>query len=642
MTRRFHAWLLGILIAFVLATHLMGATATWRTPLWGANMYAFLPPAALIVAVVLLLAGTVIALGARSWFDRLMDRMPVRFGSLPGWVGLAIAATGFFAICWILREDHTLLGDAHPLTRNLPRGQRFHPDEPLTLLVHQWFYQLARPLFASQGSPPAEVARGTVALSSALCGALFIPVLWGIARDIAGSSAGIDQSKGRTPAPVVALLFLVMLAQGYVQLFFGYVENYTFFLLALGCYILAALRHLQGRAPLVLPGAILVLAIALHLAAAMLLPTFAVLVLVALARPGRRLLALRDLAILGGLFAVAHFALAVLHPGYGLGPKLLGIVATTTDPESSFGFSRPAPSAFFNEQILVGPLGLFLFLPALAAALPGVWRDGRSLFMASVGAVFVVASLIAGGTNLGDARNWDLLAPAGLALTMVGLDCGLFASWSVPDLRRGLFVLALLSLFHTVPWVAINASFERSFERFKTLPLGHGRTESTVGFRYLEMGQEEEAIRWFRRSLDANPRNNMAAYWLGVIATRRNDYEFASQAFWSALRVRPGNQVYRLALADALMRSGRPQWAKLELDTLLLQNPREPVYWAGLSMAWSALGVSDSSMAALDRAVELAPRDSRLDSLRAHLGHREGYAKLPGDWTAIVRYGEDE
>ena len=75
----------------------------------------------------------------------------------------------------------------------------------------------------------------------------------------------------------LALAFALLVAQGYIQLFFGYVENYTFVLLVLAAYTLAALRALAGRAPLLLPGALLVLALALHLSAAVLGASFAVL-----------------------------------------------------------------------------------------------------------------------------------------------------------------------------------------------------------------------------------------------------------------------------------------------------------------------------------------------------------------------------
>jgi tetratricopeptide (TPR) repeat protein len=217
--------------------------------------------------------------------------------------------------------------------------------------------------------------------------------------------------------------------------------------------------------------------------------------------------------------------------------------------------------------------------------------------------------------------------------------CVLRAPWEGASLRRWLFLLAAVSLFHTVPWVALNASFERSFERFKTLPLGLGRTEATVGSWYLEHGNEAEAVRWFRRSLDANPRNNLAAYQLGVIAMRHHDYEFAIQAFASALDVRPGTERYRLALADALLRSGRLEAAAAHLDTLAHEDGREPVYWEGLALARLGLGDEPGAAASLREARALAPGDAGLDSIVTRGGDREAVIRaLQRKWAETVEY----
>ncbi len=434
------------------------------------------------------------------------------------------------------------------------------------------------------------------------------------------------------------MIFLVLIAQGYIQLFFGYVENYTLYTLVLASYVLAALRYLEGRTAFAVPGVLFVLALALHLSAAVLGLSFVVLFYVALSRGSERFETMRDLLIMGALVGLLDAALGSISPGYSWITRLSRLTGAVTNPTSSYGFNPPKAFDFVNQQVLIGPLALFLLVPA--AAVPLVmrrWGGVRSIFVFAVATGYLVASCIAGDSNLGVARNWDLLAPAGFVFTWAGLHFALNAEWRFTELRRWLLLLLLVSLFHTVPWVAVNASFDRAFDRFKALPLGLGRTQATVGYWYLSKGREHEAFDWFRRALDENPANNLAAFNLGRIAMRHQGYDFAARAFLAALRARPTVQLYRLALANALAHGGQLQEASAELDTLLTQAPGEPTYWTASCIVRFWLGDRASAEAALEHAARLAPGDSAIASVRANLTQSEASIRnLQRDWSKIV------
>ena len=637
-------WLRGAGLSLALAAiaaEVLGATLL-RERWWSVHAWAFMPPAAFALAMAAVALGLLAAWRSGPALDRALVRALAAAPPLNAWAGHTLSATVAGLVFWAFREGHTMLGDGNALVRNIPAGQAFHVDEPLTIWLHHVFYVVAGPLFAGGGRPAGEVAHATIGLSGALCGALFVAVAWALAGELArgaGAAAGAP-ADARAARATQALVFAVLIAQGYLQLFFGYVENYTFLALALAAYALAALRALAGRAPLLLPASLLVLALALHLSAAVAVPSFVMLVVHRLFDSRARLAALRDLAVTAGLFVATHLLLARLGQGYDWTAMLLALGRRTTDSSTSYGFHPFTFAQFMHQQVLIGPLGIFLLAAALVtAAWPRLWRDGRALFLAALVPGYAAASFIAGDSNLGVARNWDLLAPAGFVFTLVALGFSLRASWAGADLRRWLFVLALASLFHTVPWIAVNASARRTVERYKVLPLGLGRAQVMVADWYYASGREDEALGWYRLALDENPLQNHAHSQLGRIALHRERYDIAELAFRQALRSRPNMALYRFQLADALVRSHQLWPARKQLDTLLALEPGVAGYRAASALVWFGLGERDSARAALETAERLAPGDSLAPVLRAAIARDTSAAAVVRElWPRIVQY----
>ncbi|MBI5710874.1 MAG: tetratricopeptide repeat protein [Candidatus Eisenbacteria bacterium] len=696
--RRLAAILLA-LAALVALLHALGA-GPLRATLWGAHFYGFLPAWALPAGLALLAAGAALALSGA--LDRAIALLP----DPGGWsaprraAGATLLAAGSGTLFWLLRVRHTFLGDGNPLSANLARGERFHPHEPLTVLLHHQVYVLARGLFAAPGREPAEVAWDTVALGSVVAGALFVLVAWLLAAELVRAGRASQPASGRAgPAggaregrAPTALAFLVLLAQGYVLLFFGYVENYTFQALAVALYLLVALRFLRGAAPLLAPAGVLVLGVCLDLSSVILAPSLLVLAAHGFVRH-RAGATLRDLALGAALAAGAGAALAALGGGYSLPGTLRDMLQLAARGHGAQAFEPGYLLSwihlrdFANEQLLIGPLAALLFVPAALAAAPALARraaaDGRPATTSTAGttgtgagrraepvdartaaepaaepaaatsaarwtAVFFAAAALAalgaawltGDLNLGYPRDWDLFAPFAIVYTAAGLWV-LLASVERATVAARLLALALaVSLFHTVPWVAVNASFTRSFARLQVLPLGLGRAEVEVGYWYMTHGDVAEAKRWMGRALEANPANNAAHYSLGLMALEERRYDDATRSLWTALRLRPDKDEYRLRLADALVRSGRPQWARPELDTLTVRTPGDARVWGALGFVRLVLGDGPGAREAPARAGARAPgepayRDALAtlaagDTLAAARALREG-------WDRIVR-----
>ena len=173
--------------------------------------------------------------------------------------------------------------------------------------------------------------------------------------------------------------------------------------------------------------------------------------------------------------------------------------------------------------------------------------------------------------------------------------------------QRTLLLAAALSVFHTLPWIAINTSEIRSVERFKTLPLGGGRTENTVAFWYAQHGDFGEAKRWLKRSLVANPENSRALDLYGRIAFEEHHPRLALEAYLIAVTIRPDKPDFRQQLAVAVAASGGPAVGLGRIDTLMAGHQDNGALWLERAMLLRACWRTAESAAANSRAIQLWP-----------------------------------
>ena len=302
------------------------------------------------------------------------------------------------------------------------------------------------------------MAWDSAALVSVCAGAVFLPVVWALARRLA-RRRGDGTASRRGDLLGAALVFLVVALQGYVQVFFGYVEVYALATTSVALYLLAALRFIEDRVPLWHAAAALAIAIGFHLSALALLPSLAVLIWASVTDPRRRRDLVPDMLLSGGAFVALAAALAVVGRGYHLGDTVVSLVgallARQPEPIPGYFLSWRHARDFVNGQLLVGPLGLLLFVPVAIATLRAARHRGLApAFLLALGGGFVVVCVIAGDSTLGYARNWDLLAPAGFALAVAALGLALRLSPGRAAARALLVVALAVSCAHTVPWVA--------------------------------------------------------------------------------------------------------------------------------------------------------------------------------------------
>jgi len=594
-----------VLTLLTVAAHLL-ATGPLRDSWWGVNMYAFLPNGWLVVMLALL--GLVQALWSQPVANRVLGpafSVPAPTRVRPPWqraVWLLTLAVGGGLLLWLVRVRHLLLGDASTIVFDVPKGGAFLPREPLAGWFQLKVYALGQKIFGHDGPPEVDAAgievvvKKSLALSSVLAGAVFLPAAWLLAGELVPHRFWSDSGpslRWRWP------LFLILIGQGYLLLFCGYVEHYAFPTLGLTLYLWLSLRALRTGGRLILPAAALLLSVCIHLSAAVMAPSFLVLAGFRLAKAATRKRTLLELVLILLMVVAALGVMSVLNPGYNLLGTLYEIThfAVTSEDEQGPGYllSGRHWRDFLTNQALIGPLGLFLFLPALVvAATRRRWRDVRWWFLAAAGLAYLVVSWLVGDQNLGYPRNWDLLATGGLVFVAAGL--GLFFA-DRPDRRQvapsvavsalaALWIAVGLSWFHTAPWIALNTSFDRSFERFKVLPTINGLTETNVGRWYLMLGEREEGRRWLRRALEVAPGNNNAWYLLGQSLEYEGQADEAARAYVRAVRLRPYKVGYRVPLVRALVKS--EQWSEAAsagrpLGTDPAAGP-DDLIWYGLAL----------------------------------------------------------
>jgi hypothetical protein len=281
-----------VIAAFVAGAQLFGFIVRDGTS-WGADAYAFLGQTAMLVAGLVLVGVALLALWPRTPPTSLSVEGEGGAGRpIPAfWIHLTIALAGA-VLFGLFHTAHVFLGDGVVMVTTIPLQQKtFHPLEPLSQLLEQAAYQAVAPFLARPGLEHHEVAWIGSGALSVVAGAIFLPVVWAVALRLGRRvpKASIEGSpRGPGHFALAAMVFLALVSQGYVQIFFGYVEVYSLVAASLAVYVLTALRFLEDRRPLWPVTAALAVAIACHLSAIVLLPSFALLATRSVIDPERR------------------------------------------------------------------------------------------------------------------------------------------------------------------------------------------------------------------------------------------------------------------------------------------------------------------------------------------------------------------
>jgi hypothetical protein len=246
-------------------------------------------------------------------------------------------------------------------------------------------------------------------------------------------------------------LFLAITAGGFMQLFFGDVENYTLTAVLVLAYLYLGIAHLRCGAPLVAPSAVLALAITFHLLAGFLIPSLLYLWWRAMRTHGWRATLLPGAvfaAIVGATLAFFHLnnlpisALFYQSHALGHGGHILLMLA------------RPSLIYYWQQLNL-----LALLFPSFLLAIPLlVYRrmpaTPTSVFL-GIATVFLLLLQFTWNATLGVYNDWNLFAIPSIPFSLL-VWSNFVANVRIPHKANVGLVIAGFAALHTFAWILSN------------------------------------------------------------------------------------------------------------------------------------------------------------------------------------------
>ncbi|MCP4453419.1 MAG: tetratricopeptide repeat protein [Planctomycetes bacterium] len=133
----------------------------------------------------------------------------------------------------------------------------------------------------------------------------------------------------------------------------------------------------------------------------------------------------------------------------------------------------------------------------------------------------------------------------------------------------------------------------------------------SLGSMYSAAGQLPHALAAFQRAAEADPKRLICVLNVGLIASRLRQFEVAEKAFEKAMALAPGSSAPVRELARLYLQAGKraPRSLELAKKALALEKHAENYY----VMAWACSMNGDAvlSLAALEKAIQLAPDNMR-------------------------------
>jgi hypothetical protein len=523
--------------------------------MWGVHFYHFFP--APIGWVLTLISLLILLPGVNQTLYRELETLMKK---IKGWFGGWDENTTFLLlsilslpIFWILRTRLHLLGDGYFRIRDLSAG-KFHLQEWLDGVIHLVIYRVMRILISSW-SPEL-----TYLVVSILCGGIFVFLALKLSAHL-----------GKT-ALTKLLIFTFLFFSGSIQLFFGYVESYSILQVVLLAYIWFAALYVSGRVSILPVLLTFLLSVGLHITSLIFFPSL--IYLVTLRRKGKPKKRVSWTKTLSNAFIFAGLIVAltaviswiiIVATGLekaGKGIFILPLLGTESYPFGMFSLAHLCE--FFNQLLLISPVGISLFAFFLFFKIRHrEFEDSFANFLI-LGTILGLVYLFGFNFTLGSA-DWDLRSSPAPFLGLLG--GYLFVKWGEKRLEgkkaspenpdknnysKGLrfktwsLIFIWFGIFHTLPWVLINASHSKSVVRYVMIQESDPHPVDETGYnlykvarilRMADVPEEEEKL--YQRALENDPYDTLSYFNLAAYYHTNDLYDEAISVLDTLLKVDP-------------------------------------------------------------------------------------------------------
>jgi len=554
-------------MAVLILLHLL---ALYAAPayMWGVHFYHFYPAwigwILVLASLAMLIPGVSSSLYLK--FDALAKKVKKPFDSMGQNKSFLVLSLISLPIFWVFRSRLHLLGDGYFRITDLPEG-RLHLQEWLDAFIHLIVYRVMIKLI------PGWTPELTYAIISVLCGGAFVYLALKLSAVL--GKTGLGKS----------LIFFSLISLGSIQLFFGYVESYSILQVALLAYILFSALYLLRRANMVPAVAAFVLSVGLHVTSLVFAPSLIYLVTRANKdRSGKKASPAKTISnafVFAGLMVASFLVVSwifVVATGLEKTGKGIFILPLTATVSYKFGmFSSGHISEFANQLLLLSPLGISLMVFFLFFKIRyREFRDRLTNFLI-LASSFALVYLFAFNFTLGSA-DWDLRSMPAPFIGLLGML--LFLRWGeksstvhgppstaqnrsdadgprrekVPPTRSPVakrlgawgVIFIWFSLFHTVPWVMINAHHQRSLDRYLLIQETDPHPVDETGYnlykiaRILRMAElPDEIPSMYERAIARNAYDTLSYFNLAAHHHQNELYDRAIPILDTLLKVDP-------------------------------------------------------------------------------------------------------
>lgn len=588
---------LAVTFVIVAAAALVPAAKEWR--LWGINHLAFYDMPVRLVAVMVMALAFIPSVARAAWNGLLKVPGALAQGGNRSTVVMVLLAVGCVFLFYELQAATTLLGDGQLLTKSYEVGQQGHRTVVMRSVPAILRNELISPgqtllyygMVELGTGPFGATVAGALAVLPCLLGGIYIFLLLKLVRD----------------APVTDALKVWLLVLGLftasLQLFFGYIENYSAIFVLLAVYVATGFMVIHRRIGWWVPVVVLVVSTYMHIQSLVFAPSL-VFLLTWVATGRRRA---------GGARLLVP-ALVTLTVGGALVARSLGIPGDFYLPWTA----DDATYGVFTPQHLLDMLNeVFMLLPIVLFVLAAWWTGRRA---AAAGRTekpetvwftrphewqFVAVMIVACSVymtlfkpEIGMARDWDLFTMTTAALVPFALL--VFKRYLVaarPSMERAaaVFVPAVtITAVMTASWIGVNASADRTTDRFeailaydqthagyayenlatfyhdrKQLPQaiaamekgalisGNPRLYARLAVYYEENGDVQSGIALLTDVLDVHPDHDKARQKLLDLLEKAHDWDRLLEVSREGMSLHPGKPIYCFAAGIALIRTGR-------------------------------------------------------------------------------------